>query len=79
MLHEDHETSIILTKNAESQASTKYINVQHYYIRKLITNKEVKIEWICNTSMLVGGFTKALNANSFKLLQNLLGLTSWDN
>lgn len=42
LLHGDNETSIILTKNAESQARTKHIDVQHHYIRELVADKEVK-------------------------------------
>lgn len=32
ILYGDNEISIILTKNTKSQAKTKYINVQDYYI-----------------------------------------------
>lgn len=44
VLHGDNETSIILTKNAESQARTKHIDVQHHYIQELVANKEMAIE-----------------------------------
>lgn len=74
-LHGDNETSIILTKNAESQ-STKHIDMQHHYIRELVADKEVSIEWICSASMLADGFTKALSVDNFRRHRTLLGMTS---
>lgn len=43
MLYED-KVSIALTKNAESQHQTKHIDVQHYYIKKLVNKKELTIK-----------------------------------
>ena len=40
----DNEASISLTKNPESQNRTKHIDVQHYYIRELVNDKELTIE-----------------------------------
>lgn len=31
--------SIVLTKNAENQHQSKYINIQYYYIRMFINKK----------------------------------------
>lgn len=53
ILHDDNKTSIILTKNAESQARTKHIDVQLNYIRELVADKEVSIKWICSASMVM--------------------------
>lgn len=39
IIHEDNKMSIALTKNAKSQHYTKHIDVQHYYIRELIEEK----------------------------------------
>lgn len=74
ILHKNNETSIVLTKNAESQVRTKHINMQHHYICKLVANKEVTIEWICSASILADGFMKFLSVDNFRRHQNLLGL-----
>lgn len=76
LLHGNNETSIIFTKNAETQARIKYIDMQHHYICELVADREVEIKWICSTSMLVDRFTKALSADSFKRHRDLLGLIS---
>ena len=77
LLHGDNETSIILTNNTESPARPKHIDVQYHYIRKLVADKKVEIEWIYHGSILADGFTKVLSANSFKRYWDLLNLTSW--
>lgn len=43
-VHDDNEMSIALTKNVESQHSTKYIDIQHHYIYKLVDKKEVTMK-----------------------------------
>lgn len=40
ILHDNNEMSIVFTKNAKSQRHTKYIDIQYYYIRKLIEEGE---------------------------------------
>lgn len=40
----DNETSLILTRDLESQNYTKYIDVMYYYVQKLIENGELGIE-----------------------------------
>ena len=51
-LYGDNEMSIALTKNAESQHRTKHIDVQHHYIRELVNERELTIEWIPGSKML---------------------------
>lgn len=72
----DNETSIILTKNAESQARTKHIDVQHHYVRELVADNELSIEWICSADMLADGFTKALTVDNFRRHRGLLGMSN---
>ena len=54
----------MLTKNAKSQHQTKHIDVQHHYIQELVDKKELEVSWICSSSMLVDGFTKALSKDT---------------
>lgn len=75
-LHGDNETSIMLTKNAESQHRTKRIDVQHHYIRELVDEGELEVSWICSSSMLADGFTKALSTDTFRRQRSLLGIAS---
>lgn len=75
MLYGDNKVNIALIKNVESQHQTKYINVQYYYIKKLVNKKELTIKWISKSKMLVDGMMKALLTKTFKKYQALLELT----
>ena len=70
----DNEMSIALTKNAESQHRTKHINVQHHYIRELVNEGELTVEWIPGSKMLADGMTKALPNETFRRHRALLGM-----
>lgn len=75
-LYGDNETSITLTKNAESQHRTKHIDVQHNYIRELFGEGELEVLWICSSSMLADGFTKALSIDTFHRHRSVLAIAS---
>lgn len=75
-LYGDNKTSITLTKNDESQHRTKHINVQYYYIRELIKERELEVKWICSTNILADKFTKALSTNIFCCHRASLGIAS---
>ncbi len=70
----DNETSITLTKNAESQHRTKHIDVQHHYICKLVDERELEVKWICSTNILADGFTKTLSIDTFRRHRSAFGM-----
>lgn len=72
----NNETSIILIKNAKSQSSTKHINVQHYYVEKLVIDNKFIVKKVCNANMLANSITKALIIDNFHQYQFLLELSN---
>lgn len=74
-LYRDNKMSIALTKNIEIQHCTKYIDFQHHYIRKLINKRELTIEWIPGSRILIDEMTKAFPIETFKKHQSLWGLS----
>ena len=73
-LKSDNKASLNLTKNPESQHRTKHLNVQHHYVREVVNDKELEIEWVPSTMMLADRMTKALTVDLFKKHRALLGL-----
>ena len=65
----DNEMPLTLTKDLKNQNCTKDINVVHYYVRELVENRKLAIEWISSLNMLANDFTKALPARPFKIYQ----------
>lgn len=68
----DNKMSIALTKNAKNQHQTKYNDVPHYFIKKLVNKRELTIKQISESRMLADGMTKALSNKTFKRYQALL-------
>lgn len=74
-LYCDNKINIALTKNAESQYCSKYINIQYYQIRKLVNKKEPTIKQISKSEILVEKMTKWLSIETFKKYQALQNIT----
>lgn len=70
----DNETSLTLTRDPESQNWTKHIDVMHYYVRGLVEDRELTIDWIESSQMLADGLTKALPTALFKRHRGECGL-----
>lgn len=66
ILHGNNEMSIALTKNMESQHYIKHIDVQHHYIRELISEGEFIVKWILGLEVLADKITKGLFTKIFK-------------
>ena len=46
------------TKNPKFHSRTKHIDVHHHFIRELIENKEIVVEYVKTEEMLTDVFTK---------------------
>ena len=62
----DNETSLMLTKDPESQNCIKHIDVIHHHVRELVENGKLAIKGISSSNILVDGLTKGLSAGLFK-------------
>lgn len=76
ILYKDNKMNIMLTKNAKNLNCIKHIDVQHYYICKLVKDRDLEIKWICNSSIFTNRFTKALSIDTFYCYQSVIGLNS---
>jgi hypothetical protein len=70
----DSTGGIALTKNPEGQNKTKHIQVQHHFVRELVEDGELSLDWVPTKDMLADGLTKALPAPQFKAHRQLMGL-----
>lgn len=55
-----------IIKNLKNQYQTKYIDIQYYYVCKLINNKKQQIEWVLSMTILNNKIIKVLIVNLFK-------------
>lgn len=72
----DNQGAICLAKNQMYSSRTKHIDVKHHFIRDLIDNGTIKIQYLKSEDMLADLFTKSLPAPRLQKLCKLLGLKS---
>lgn len=62
----DNMFSIKIIKNDEFHKQAKHINIQHHFIRKLIEQNKISIDYLNTKDILANNFTKALEKLEFK-------------
>ena len=70
----DNKGSNALTANPEHHSRTKHIDIKYHYIRQLVEDKEVDIQYIPTAEMAADILTKPLNASAFERGRQLLGM-----
>lgn len=69
----DNQGAIAMTQNAVSHARTKHIDIKHHFIKDLVEDKKVTIEYVHTSENVADVFTKALPAPRHQqLCQRLL-------
>ena len=75
-LNADNQGAIRLASNPENHRRTKHINVRYHYVRELVENGVVKINYIPTKDMLADALTKPLGPLKFRPLLRQMGLFS---
>ena len=74
LILEDNTSAIHISESEGLNQRTKHIDIRHHYIRSLIREGVVEIDYISTNYMLADYFTKPLPVNRFQQLTRLLGL-----
>ncbi|EFA11977.1 Copia protein-like Protein [Tribolium castaneum] len=74
-IFEDNESCIRLADHSEHKI-LKHIDVKYNFIRELVQNKIIKIEYVCTTEQIADILTKSLDKSQFNKLSLKLGLTN---
>ena len=74
LIKEDNQSAICLAQNPKDHPKSKHIDIKYHFIRELVINNEIKIEYCPTNDMLADIFTKGLTADKFVKLRNMLGL-----
>jgi hypothetical protein len=70
----DNKSTIALTKNPVFHERSKHIDIKHHYIRDLIKDKEIVVEYCTSENQRADIFTKPLKINLFLKIKNMLGM-----
>jgi hypothetical protein len=70
----DNNSTIMLSKNHVFHKKTKHIDTRYHFIRELVNNKEICLEFRKSKEQVTNIFTKALARDAFQRLLSSLGV-----
>ena len=70
----DNTSAINISKNPVMHTKTKHIAIKYHYLRELVQDKEVKLEYVNTKEYIVDIFTKPLPKDSHEYLRGKLGV-----
>ncbi|CAG7724410.1 unnamed protein product, partial [Allacma fusca] len=70
----DNQSAIKLVKNPEMHSRTKHIQVRYHYIRELVEDEQVSIEYVHTSDQLADGLTKPLLKGKLEHNRSRLGI-----
>ena len=74
ILYCDNTSAINISKNPVMHAKTNHLAIKYHYVRELVEDKQVKMEYINWKEQIADIFTKPLPKDAFEYLRGKLGV-----
>lgn len=74
ILYYDSQAAIAYTKDPKYHSKTKHIDIKYNFVRDIVANKEITLQYIHTREMIVDPFTKAIIRDLFEKHVKALGL-----
>ena len=74
ILYCDNTSAINISKNPMMHAKIKHIAIKYHYVREMVEDKHVKMEYIHSKEHIANIFTKPLPKDAFEYLRGKLGV-----
>ena len=74
VLYCDNKSVINISKNPVMHTKTKHIVINYHYLRELVQDKEVKMEYVNTKEKIVDIFTNTLPKDAHEYLRGKLGV-----
>ena len=71
----DNTSAINISKNSAMHFKTKHIVIKYHFVRELVQDKEIRLEYVHTKEQIVNIFTKPLPKDAFLYLRGKLGVT----
>ena len=68
VINVDNTSYITISSNIIMQTKIKHIAIKYHYLRELVEDKEVKLEYVNTKDKIANSFTKSLPKDSHKYL-----------
>ena len=76
-IYYDNTSAINISKNLVQHSRTKHIEIQHHFIRNLVEDGTLTLEFIYTDDQKVDLFTKPLTTNSLNFFAKTLVSSPW--
>ena len=70
----DSTSAINISKNPVMHSKTKHIAIKYHFVRELVQDKEIKLEYAHTKEHIADIFTKPLHKDAFLYLRGKLGV-----
>ena len=70
----DNTSAIDISKNPVMHTKTKHIVIKYHFMRELVQDKEVSLEYVNTKEQIIDIFTKPLPKDEFLYLRGKLGV-----
>ena len=77
-IYYDNTSAINISKNPVQHSRTKHIEIRHHFIRELVEDGTLTLEFIHTDDQKTNLFTKPLNSKCFEFLRQNIGVISMD-
>ena len=71
----DNTSAINISKNLVMHSKTKHIVIKYHFVRELVQDKEIRLEYVHTKEQIADIFTKPLHKDAFLYLRGKLGVT----
>ena len=68
----DNTSAINISKNPMMHSKTKHIAIKYHFVRELVQDKEIRLEYVHTKEKIVDIFTKPLPKDAFLYLRGKL-------
>ncbi|KAF7144341.1 hypothetical protein RHSIM_Rhsim05G0019000 [Rhododendron simsii] len=72
----DNMSAIAMSKNPVFHGRTKHIELRHHFIRDLVQNREIQLEFVNMKEQLADIMTKAVAADKYSQFQEIMKITN---
>ena len=70
----DNTSAINISKNPVMHSKTKHIAIKYHFVRELVQDKEIRLEYVHTKEQIADIFTKPLPKDAFLYLRGKLGV-----
>jgi len=74
----DSKSAIALSKNPVFHGRSKHIDIKFHFIRDLVNDKEIELEFVRSEDQVADIFTKPLKAELFLKMKRLMGMMKFE-